>query len=267
MNFSSSDLPVFYSKENLTNRFVDNSNVYLLPSICGFGIITSFLCLVVSIKRDDSNAKTLNYILINSCLDFLFLVIESFLFIVRCGALCPYGYKYFSKFYEIYIYLYVGYILVTSQVLLNIYVAYDRLNMFSGKLNSQSQISIFKVFGICLVISTLANALPYLISKDIIKLGIYKPDGPNSTYSDILYIRTVRKEFDSSVWENIITVVAAIKDPFLFLVLCGVSILVCFRFRAYLKSRKLLIKRVIASKLTFDKRSKILSLIDDNFYF
>ena len=124
MNASSNNLRVYYSKVNLTNSFVDNSNVYLLPSICLFGIGTSLLCLLVSFKRDDSNAKTLDYILINSAIDFIFLLIEIFVVIIRCGALCPYGYTYAAKFYEIYIFQYVGYIFVTGQVLLNIYVAY-----------------------------------------------------------------------------------------------------------------------------------------------
>lgn len=253
MNSSSSsssaleNLPVYYSIDNLTNEFVDYSNVYLLPAVCFFGILTNFLCIVVSIKRDESNAKTLNYILINSFVDFFFLAVESPLFIIRCGALCPYSYKYISKFYEIYIYLYCGYILVTSQVLLNIYVSYDRFTMFSRKFNSNAKMSIYKVYAICAVIAALANALPYLVARGVDRLGLYKPDGPNSTYSEILYIRVIRKEFSSKDWENVLTVVATIRDPFLFLVLCVMSILVCVRFRKYLKSRKILIKKIIAS--------------------
>lgn len=250
MNLSS--LPVYYSKENLTNRFVDYSNVYLLPLTCAFGILTSLICLIVSIKSYNSNAKTLNYIFINSFVDFCFLLIESILFIIRCGSLCPYGYKYLSKFYEIYIYLYVGYLLVMSQILLNIYVAYDRLKMFSGKVNSQAQMSIFKVFAICLLISSLVNVLSYPASKDITLLGVYKPDGPNSTNVDLLYIRSTRKNFDSIFWENVLTVVVVIKDPLVYVVLCAISILVCVRFRVYLNMRTALLKRDIKGELIIE---------------
>lgn len=239
MNYS--ELPIIYSKENLTNRFVDYSNVYLLPSICGFGIITSFICIVVSLKRDESNAKTFDYILLNSLIDFFFLLIECFLFFIRCGILCPYGYTWFAKFYEIYIYLYVGYVLISSQVFLNIYVAHDRLKMFSANKSAQKQISIYKVYLVLAVISILINLLPFVISREVIPLGIYKPD-PNSTYTEILYIRIFRQEFMTATMQTILTVYGAFKDPLFFCILLVISFMVCLRFRTYLKARHILLK-------------------------
>ena len=134
-----SNFPIYYSKENLTVRFADYSNVILMPTICYIGVLGSLLSLIVTFKRDESNAKTLDFIFLNSSIDFIFLLTQSFLVVFRCGVLCPYGYKYASKFYEIYIFLYFGYILITSQVFLNIYVSYDRLKMFSAKLNNQKK--------------------------------------------------------------------------------------------------------------------------------
>lgn len=245
-----SSLAIYYSKDNLTTRFVDYSNVYFLPFVCLFGVITSFLCLLVTYKRDDSNGKTLDYIRINSAIDFIFLFIESFLFIIRCGTLCPYGYTYASKFYEIYIYLYFGYILVTSQVFLNIYVTYDRLRMFSGKLGNQKRLGIYQVYVICVFISAIANALPYLISKTVSAAGIYM-SGPNSSSQDILYIRTMRKEFDTPFFQDLLTTIMAIKDPTMFTLLCLLNVFVCLKFRLYLKTRKILIKKVMSSKYAF----------------
>ena len=243
MNFSESEITIFNSKENLTNRFVDYSNVYLLPSVCGFGIITSFLCIVVSLKSDESNAKTFDYILLNSLIDFFFLLIQCFLFIIRCGILCPYGYTWFAKFYEIYIYLYVGYVLILSQVFLNIYVAHDRLKMFSATANfsGRKQISIYKVYLVFAIIATLANLLPYVIAREIVPLGIYQPD-PNSTYTEILYVRIFRQDFMTATIQNVLLVYGALKDPFFFFVLFVVSFLVCLRFRNYLKTRHILLK-------------------------
>lgn len=245
MNFS--NLPVYISKENLTTRFVDYSNVYLLPSICFFGIITSFICILVSYKHEESNAKTFDYILLNSIIDFCFLLIECFLFIIRCGVLCPYGNTWFAKFYEIYIYLYVGYILVTAQILLNIHVTYNRLKIFSGKLSNKKQLTIYQVFGICTCLGALANLLTYPIAREIVPVGIYKPIA-NSSYSEILYVRVYRKEFQTIVMQNILTVFVFFKNPFTLFVLCVISILVCYRFRKFLKSRKKLLKCVKSSK-------------------
>lgn len=239
MNLSS--LPIYYSKENLTNRFVDYSNVFLLPSICYFGVVTSLICVTVTFKRDEAHAKSLDFIFLNSSIDFLFLIIQSFLFIFRCGALCPYGYTYSSKIYEIYIYLYVGYVLITSQVFLNIYISYDRLKMFSAKKTTQKSFRIFKVYAVCAVISILANAPPYIVSKEVVAFAVYMPE-QNMTSFDILYKTVFRKELDEHIFHQIMMAITVIKDPVMFCILCLSSILVCIKYRAHFKVRRNLIK-------------------------
>lgn len=248
MNYS--DLPLYLSKENLTTRFVDYSNVFLLPSICYIGIVTSFVCLLVTFKREEAYAKTLDYIFVNSAIDFLFLLIESFLVIIRCGALCPYGYTFAAKFYEIYMFLYAGYILVTSQVLLNIYVSFDRLKMFSTKKSTNKPTSIFKVYAVCVTISAIVNSPSYLISKEVVLLGVYKPNG-NSSEFDYMYIRTTRKEFQTEALQYFLTALVAVKDMATFCVLCLMSIIVCIRYKLYSKSRSKLIRKVSTGKIIF----------------
>lgn len=242
MNYS--NLPVYYSKENLTTRFIDNSNVYLLPSICLFGIITSLICILVSFKRDESNSKTQDYIWINSMIDFLFLLIEFFLFIIRCGSLCPFGYSYGAKFYEIYIYLYIGYILMSSQVFLSLYVSIERLRIFSGKLVVQKNKNLFFVYNICLLISILANALPYLIAKEITPLGILYS---NDSSFEILYMRATRKNFQTPVFKHLLTACLVIKDLVMYMTLLVVNIWVCLEFRKFLDIKNKLINRYLSN--------------------
>lgn len=252
---SSTNLPIYYSKQNLTTWYVDVLNFYFLPSICLFGIVTSLVCILVSQNRDESNAKSLEYIWINSIIDFVFLLLEIFIAIVKCGTLCPYGYSYAAKFYEVYFYLYVGYILVTAQMLLNIQVSYERLKMFSGKLTAAKKLTIFQVFAICMFISTLANALPYPISREVALFGIYKPD-PNSTYFEYLYKRAYRAEFLTPAMQNFMTAVYVVKNLVVFFVLSVLSILVCVRFRTYLNSRKHLVKRFVLCEFLFLMENK-----------
>lgn len=240
MNYSS--LPVYYSKENLTLSIADKTNVFILPSICLFGMLTSLPCIMVSFKRDHSNAKIFDYILINSANDFCFLLVEFFVIIIRCGNLCPYGYTFASKVYELFVFQYVGYIFVTSQVFFNIYFAYDRLKMFSGKLTTQKPLNIYIVLAICTVISALVNTLPYPLFREITVMGLYKPD-PNSTYTEILYTRSIRKIFTTPIMQNLLVVWLVIKNPVLFLFLTFMNVMVVIRFRAYLKSRKHLLTR------------------------
>ena len=239
---NTSSLPIYYSKEDLTTRTADYSNVYLLPSICGFGIITSLICIIVSAKKDETNAKSLDYILINSIIDFLFVLIEFSLVIIRCGVLCPYGNTYGAKFFEIYIYLYAGYVLCTSQLFLSIYIAYDRLSMFSAKAANKKQISLYRVYIVCFLIGVVLNFGPYLISREIIEKGIFIPN-PNSTYYEILYVKAFKPEFQTPIANSLLTANLFIKDIGFFFVLCALNIWLCIKFRAYLHSRKSLVKK------------------------
>lgn len=246
-----STLPVFYSKENLTSRFADYSNVYVLPPVCVFGVVTNLICILVSSRRNITSPNIVDYILINSCIDCSFLLIESFLFIIRCGSLCPYGFTYAAKFYEIYIFLYVGYVLVTSQMLLNIYVSWDRLRIFSGKLSSQQKrLKIYQVYVIFVLISVIANAFPYLVAKEVVPIGIYALK-PNSTSFEILYARGFRQKLDEPIYKDLAIANVTIKDPFMFTLLCFVSTLVCFKFNQYLKNRKRILKKRVSSNLPF----------------
>jgi hypothetical protein len=128
---NSSELMVFYSRENLTIRFADYSNVYILPSICVLGMFLNMVNMVVTLKArsEHQHDQVMKYILINSFIDFSFFLTQVFLAIIRCGSLCPYGFTYAAKFYEIYVYLYVGYVLITFQVILNIHVTIQELRM------------------------------------------------------------------------------------------------------------------------------------------
>lgn len=245
-------LPIYYSKENLTTRFFDYSNVYVLPSICIFGLATSLISIIVAVKRDDrepstkanSNKKSFDYILLNSIIDFLFLLIELFVVVVRCGVLCPYGNKYGSKVYEIYIYLYVGYVLATSQLLLSIYIAYDRLSMFSAAASNKKQMSIFRVYSVCLLVSLLANLSPYLLSREVIPLGILRVPGLNSTfYDDLLYVKSFRSEFQTTTANFLLTANLVVKDIFMFVLLTVLNSWLCVKFRSYMKSRKILLQK------------------------
>ena len=247
---NNSSLPIYYSKESLTIRFADYSNVYLMPTVCAFGIVTSLICIIVSLKRDESNAKLFNYIILNSFIDFLFLWCEFFIFIIRCGILCEYGNTYGAKIYEIYIFLYAGYVLVTSQVFLSIYIAYDRLRIFSTKDGNKKQMSIFKVYIVCFLISILSNLAPYLISRQVISVGILIPD-PNSTYFEVLYVKAFRPDFQTQTADILLTVNLFVKDIVMFIVLCVLNVWICVRFRAYLNARKFLIKKATTCKYCF----------------
>lgn len=263
---------IITTKTNLTVRIADYSNMFVLPPICVFGMLTSLGCLAGSFHQDEElNAKMLNYIFLNSLIDFVFLFIQFWLLLIRCGALCPYGYTYWAKFYEIYIYTFLSYVLATSQVILGIYVSIERLQMFStSKLQAQVQQqhqrrscqnkkasrgmvkkkpSLYGVYVGCVLVSTLLNAPPYLLPTEVAVLGIFVPEGTNSSShqnEERLYIRKTRPEFKTSLMQALLTLVLAFKDPFLMCVFCLFNGLVCIRLRQYLNNRK----KYLTSKAT-----------------
>ena len=263
MNFSQLNLTIFFTKENLTNRFVDYSNVILLPSICFFGVLTSLSCLIGSFKTDDSNATTMNYIFLNSLIDFFFLLIQFWLIFIRCGILCPYAFTYWAKFFEIYIYQYLGYVLVTSQLLLSIYISLDRLSMFSGKPNPKKP-SIYLIFVFTTLISAVLNAPPYSISKQVELIGVYVHPTTilNSTNYELLYVRSIRKEFRTSLMQVLLTVCLMFKNTVLFCVCCFINMLVCIRFRHYLNKKMKLVKTKSSSMRKQQQRNFFLIKVE-----
>lgn len=257
-------LPIFYSKSSLTSRIADYSNVYLLPLVCLFGMITSLISIVVILTRNPpffarllkrelhALNKTLDYILLNSLIDFTFLLVESFLFIIRCGTLCPHGFTYTAKFYEIYVYLYLGYVLIGAQVFLNIYVAFDMLQMLNAKTYvSQGRGLIYVVTLICVTMSITVNLPVFLLSKQIVPFGIYMPNGPNSTHSELLYTSVIRPGFETRLAQDLLTLCLVIKNPVMYISLVVLNILVIKRYRKYIKSKKTLVSPAQSCNLIF----------------
>lgn len=248
MNFS---LPIYFTKSNLTSLYVDYSNVVLLPSICFFGILTSIACILGSYKRDESNSMAVCYIFINSLIDLLFLVIQFFLVIIRCGTLCPYGYTYASKIYELYVYLYIGYVLVNSQAIFNIYISYDRLKMFSANRETLIAKKLYFTYAVCVLIAAIANMPLYLMTREIVPFGVYVST-PNSTHSfEVLYGRIFRKQFQSEIWQNLLTASVVLKNPLVLIIYCVLNIFILIKFEKFFRKRKTLFRnRVVPSKLT-----------------
>jgi hypothetical protein len=238
-----SSLPIYFSKSTLTLRVADYSNVYLLPAICLVGMLTNLASSVVSL-RITRRDHILKYILINSSSDFWFLLSQFFLCLFRCGTLCPFGYTYAAKFYELYIYLYFGYVLITFQALFNLTMTLQRLRLFSNnqmiRKSSHSEITVFHYVGF-FTIAILINAPNYLFSKEIIPFAIYKS---NETLSEdeILYEKNVRDLFRNQILEILLIILTIISNPGSYIVIGVINAIVAFKFRKFIKKKKDMLK-------------------------
>ena len=166
MSNNSENFTIYVTLEDLSSRLYDYSNSYFLPITAVFGLLTSSFCLVGSARKDTSNSKSLNFIFINSVANFLFLLTQFFVFLFRCGNLCPFSYNYFPQLYQIQIFWFLGYSLVNSQCYFGIYVSTTRYRLFSARKGSPKQ-NLFIVYLICafisLVVNVFSNSLPYQV--------------------------------------------------------------------------------------------------------
>ena len=236
---------IFKSKTELSTRESDFVNVFIFPFICLFGITTNIMNMIILFDKKMfeklSNNLMQKYMFINSLADLLFLFVVFFLVIIRCGNLCPYGYAYGSKFYELYIYLFVGYTIVTFLVLIDISISIGKLLSFSN-IMSQNDLIPFRLK--CLLFGGLALILnfPNTLSNEIKISGKLKQttDGENSTQVETIYMRGLKSEFKNGILEFFLLAFSLIKEPLLFIVLFVINIIVVYKFHEHLsKKRKL----------------------------
>jgi hypothetical protein len=264
-----STLPIYYSKNELTLRFADYFNVFVLPTICLIGMLTSLATWIVALrikKRD----HILKYILTNSLIDFSFLMTQIFLPIFRCGTLCPFGYRYAAKFYELYIYLFFGYVLITFQAIFNFKMTLERLKIFSNgprhlsnaitqRARTPNETSIFQLI-VFFIVAILINAPNYLFSKEIIPFGIYKSN-ETMHHQEVLYRRNIRELFKTEISETLLIILAIIASPGFYMVTGVLNTLVAVKFRNFVKNKRAMTVASASNDVKMDKKEPNFTII------
>ena len=224
---------------------MDYSNVFVLPSICAIGIVTNIINIVVFAERKLLSNKNKNlmekYMFINSITDLVFLFIEFFLVIIRCGNLCPLGYEFSSKIYELYVYLFVGYTIISFQLLLDISVSLNRLFSFSATNSKSKEISFLIKCLIFMFVAFIIN-FPNTLSNEVAKLGLLELKENNFTRYETLYMVNIKDDFKTSLIKAFLVIFSIIKEPILFVSLLIINIIVAFKFRKHLNMKKKLTK-------------------------
>ena len=229
--------------EKLSPKIYDYSNLYYLSSICLFGIITSLMNITVLIKINKFNENIYLYMMINSVSDLCFLMTQISVAVTRCGSLCPYGYSYGSKFFEIYIYLYVGYIIVMFNALCETSVSIDRLLSFNSKNMNKLTRRAFSIRSLILfTFSAVVLAPIYPVARYVGHIGLLRKNLTDPSYSydnfEILYKMKLRDEWDEGALKTLFTVLSLAKGFVLFVLISLANILVALKFRAHIEKKK-----------------------------
>ncbi len=160
-NLTSSNTSIPLNSIPLTAFISDVFNVYVLPPLCYMGVVLNLLCIIVTHKLKAT--KTFLYMELTSLSDFLFLLINSSLFIIRCGSLCNLGYTFGAKAYEIYIYLFIGSSLLFFSSLVEILILFDQYLTIKNrplKFKTNMLVAVFSVI-------SLAASTPTFLTRRI----------------------------------------------------------------------------------------------------
>lgn len=145
-----------------TSHIADLFNVYILPPICLAGVLLNLLSSIVSFHFRHN--RIFFYMLISSFSDMTFLFINFFLIIIRCGSLCPIGYTYASKVYEIFIYLYIGSTLLMFSSLLEILVLIHQYAIIK-QIDPIKSINKYYILTLLAIVSLGLNTPVFIIRK------------------------------------------------------------------------------------------------------
>lgn len=241
------NLTVYHSKDELSIRFADYMNVYVLPLVSLFGMITNLINIVVTfgLKTRD---HAISYILVNSLLDFVLLSTQFFVFLIRCGTLCPYNYTYAAQFYEQYVYVYFANNLVTGQAVYNTFMSYERLQFFRNNLVKRAESDQNRVINklitvLVYVVALVPNAV-FISFREIYPFGVYRrSNGSNSSGitidgDEILYRRGFLTGLNPTL-NNVVTIIAIlVKSPLFYVIVGYLNVKIAIRFRHFIAKKK-----------------------------
>lgn len=166
------NLPTYYSRVVLSTQIQDLTNFYILPAVCVIGCVLTLLKIIVLLRRT-LTGRIYQFLLVIAVTDFIKLFTSAFLILFRCGSLCPYGYNYYAKYYEQYIYLYTGNVCTVYGTCISVVAVSDRLLSFYPNLSKRAERSVsFRTKCIVLLVfSVLINLPEYVLTRSVKELG------------------------------------------------------------------------------------------------
>jgi hypothetical protein len=252
MNATMPNGKIYLTLSNLSSRVSDIANVFVLPPTCVVGMVLNLLC-IICIMQPELKGEVYTFMLIHAVTDFIFLFINTFTFIIRCGVYCDLGYAFLSKAWELYIHLYIGNTFLLFGTLLDIIVSVNRLASFSStqpklivKLN---KLDLRVKCVILALISLLANVPSYILTRNVTSIGYLEvitlptSDVVDSTYQFELVSYRQLFQALTNAWGKIDYVVTLLfiltlfrgVIPLMFLFI--INIVIGYRFKRHMKNK------------------------------
>ena len=167
----------YYSLDGLSTRSNDILNVLIIPMVNVY-IMICYLISSIVLSSKNLKGEINRLLLVNSVTGAILFALSNSSSIIRCGSLCPWGYEYYSKAFELYIYLFVGRSAELFGIFIELNILFLKLRSFSAKRRTgQSQILKHDKIKFILLISSywlmsfIFFYLPTFYGRSIIKIG------------------------------------------------------------------------------------------------
>lgn len=247
----------YTSLEGLSSRTNDFVNVYILPFINNYNVIVFLLatCVLSSKKlKGDLN----NLLLLSSIIGLLMYSFNNILSIIRCGALCPWGYEYISKQYEWFIYLYLGRSCELIQVFCDIHMLIIKLRAFSfdrenniREINNSSKKKFFLIISCYFIISLLFYITPTFYRRSIVQIGYLVANQTSANNNETLTIIKrplfiLYKDNSADSINSLVQLLFPAITLLLYVLITVLNCLVYFKLKTFLSKK---MARIPTSKL------------------
>ena len=202
--------------EGYPNRFNDSLVVYILPIIN----IYSFCCNVITamiLSKSKLTGDVNQYMLVESIITSIYCLISSFISIIRCGTLCPWGYDYLSKLYELYIFIFVGDSIEFFKFIINLIMSIIKYRSFSIQIRNQpnNKKNFYFILFSTIMISFIINILPTYFCGSIVETTRLQSNQSFEKSTIKATFILARNNYKNDLFKNIIKMIV----PSLFLIL------------------------------------------------
>ena len=239
--YECTQLRCYDSLLEITTKYVDIGNTFLLPIINLFSLVSNLICIKV-LTSNKLKTNIFRLMLFGTISDFIFAIVCISIPFIRCGTFCDWSFSYAAKTFELYVYLVITNSCLLFSLLINIYQAISKYYSFSHKIKTSNNSSkkerniVFLFF----IVSISINIIVYAIPRDIELVG-YLSVKLNETISLIpLYNvenNSIEKKNISIEW--ILFIITILKGVVLISVLLILNILVFAKLKKYIAKRKI----------------------------
>ena len=231
-------LQFYFSLETLSPRILDVLNVFVLPVVSLFALINSSICLVI-LSHEKLKGLIYKHLFIDSAASVLYSFSNCFIFLIRCGIYCDLGYNYWSKFYEIYVFIYFGKSIELFIMMIEINLAFYRFFSFTNLHKKQIP---FNIKLILFLFASFSTCIPVcILPRTISQIGYFVTNHTISNETIIhypLYVVAKSEIGKNATFGYIILFISILQGVGLLALLVLINLLIVMRLKAFLAHKK-----------------------------